>query len=205
METIWEALLGMIQYAASLVCVAACCAFPPAVIGLAFYIFGIRPQNAHIRQLGEQMGFQPVDPRRGRRFGGVYHGHEVSIGYGLRSSPRLGGGRHHSGALSVHVDLQLREPLRGRVGFSGGPARADDAFESAFRQEAPIQRLSAASRAAMLAFARKYDNFWLEAFRPETTPRLEHTLGSIHGTTPDSLRAVLDDMLEVARTIEGDW
>jgi hypothetical protein len=57
----------------------------------------------------------------------------------------------------------------------------------------------------MLAFARKHDNFWLEAFRPETAPRLEHTIASIQRTTPDSLRAVIDDMVEVARAIEGDW
>jgi hypothetical protein len=202
METILEALAGLAQSIWAVCCIGLVCALPVAAIGGFYYALGIRPQDTHLRQLAGELGLQPGDPKHGRRFEGAYEGHAFSMGRGI-SGYRSGGRRHYQPALSIHLYLQPRDPLRGRVGYSGGPAGEQATFETAFRQEAPIERLSPEGRAAMLAFARRRGNLWLEAFRPETRPRLEHTLEDISGATAASLQPVLAALAEVARIVES--
>jgi hypothetical protein len=202
MEPVVDTLAALVQYVWALCCMALVCGLPPVAIGGLYYWLGVRPQDSSIQKLAEQMALQRADPKRGRRFEGVHQGRAFSIGRGIRSY-RGGGRPHYQPALSVHLYLEPREPIRGRVGHSGGPVSEQATFETVFRQESPIERLSPEARAAMLAFARQRGNLWLEAFRPETRPRLEHTLADITGTTVESLRAVLDDLAGVARAVES--
>jgi hypothetical protein len=202
MDTLLQFVLAVIQYIAASSFILLVCLTPPVAIGVVYYTLFVRSQDRHIVALAEQMGLQLTGRRRGSRFGGAHLGHVFSIGRVI-SGYYGAGGRHYSPALSVHLELASREPLRGRVGRSGEPPGADATFETAFRQEAPIQRLSPGAREAMLAFVHQHGNLWLEAFRPETNPCLEHTLASISGATPESVRAALDDLVEVARVIES--
>ena len=114
---------------------------------------------------------------------------------------RANRGRYRD-AVSVFLELQVRAPLRGRVMRLSGPVGPEETFETAFQQEGPIEGLSPAARASMLKFAAKRGGLSLDASRPEIPANLLYMIDINSGATLETLRAVLDDMLETARAIE---
>jgi hypothetical protein len=189
-----------------------CCGVPVAVAGIAAYAFGVETprKKEALKQFADQMGLTPVaDPRRGQRYAGVHQEHAFDIGFGVARKDRLGPDRiHHSYALALQVVVEVpaNDLLRGYAGCNRYPG-PQESFKSAFgKARMGMEQLSPEACAAMMAFVRKHGYLWFKGLplhvKPATpAPRmqLEHTLS---GATPERVRAVLDEMVEVARVIE---
>lgn len=200
---------------ATLVVLCTCCGAPVMIVGMMAYAFGVDlpRKRAALKQLADQMGLTPTEgSQHGRRYAGRHQAHAFQIGFGVKRRTRLGPERlrHTYGlALLVVMEVQMPEPLRGYAGCNRYPELQEN-FEAAFgKARMGLENLSPTAGSAMLAFARRRGDLWLHGLplhakaepAPEYAVRLEHTLAGME-ITPDEVRAVLDEMLEIARVLE---
>jgi hypothetical protein len=193
-----------------------CCLISVMTIGVVVAVAyqrrvaGPRPQaQAVLRQLAEQMELAHLNSQRRYRYGGMHQDHAFYIDLGMTgavSSHSISLGR----AIEVSVEVQMRAPQPGYAYCNRGRVSPTTSFEAAFRARLKYEWLSPAAREAMLAFVRKHDNLFLEGLpihpkpqpQPEAKVRVQHNIGTNTQITPDQVRAVLDELVEVARVIE---
>jgi hypothetical protein len=105
----------------------------------------------------------------------------------------------------------MAEPLRGYAGCNRKPGPNED-FQTAFgKARQGMEGLTAPTRDNMLTFARRHGNIRLEGIpldrgvappdKPQMT--LEHTMTRSLTETSEQVWGVLDDMVNLARTIES--
>ncbi len=197
------------------------CCLPGAALGWAGYYLAYQlPRTlAAPRKLAEQMGLRQLETGRSRGhvwYGGQHQDHAFAFSV-ERETKRWASDKGPTKAyLRVVMEVRAAQPLgvaanRGwhSLRMHGGSL---ESFETAF-ESANAARLSSSARAAMLEFVRARDNLFLrdqdktpqDDPLPEATVILMHKLGRdrVHTLTADELRAGLDGMAEVARTIES--
>lgn len=187
--------IGNVFGIAILVCFV--CGLPAVVVGgLTYSALVVTPRRqAAEKQLIEQLRLQP-DPRLKYRYWGTYQDHAYYI---------------HLAWAAIGVEVLMQEPLRGYARVRRRYVSKQEGFETAFKARQHTERLSPAARVALLAFARKRGGgLFLEGLPIHPAPeppaegkvRLEHTPRSRSELTPDGVRVILDDLIEVARVIE---
>ncbi len=160
-------------------------------------------------QLAEQMGLTPLDLQHPHRFGGKHRYHTFYIDQGITgsvSSRSISLGK----TIAVSLDVQMKEPKKGYAYCNRGRVSPSTSFDSAFRAKLQHEWISAPAREAMLAFVRTRENLFLEGLpiqlKPQTEQeakvRLRHNFPNNTQITPEQVRAVLDELVEVAHVIE---
>jgi hypothetical protein len=187
---------------ALLIMICTFCGTPLLIVVMVVYAFRVQVprRKAAIEHLAEEMGLTPTEhPRRGRRYVGMHRGYAFDIGAGVS--------RTYGSALAVTLYVPTKEPLRGYAGCNRRQAPGAS-FERAFgKARMGMEDLPHSACAAMLAFVRKHEYLRLEGAPlhpkpgalPESGMRLEHVMS---GATPETTRAVLDEMVEIARVLE---
>lgn len=160
-----------------------------------------------IPQLAEQMGLTRLDAKRPLRFGGTHqnHGFYIDLGTtGTISSRSVS----LSKAIAVSVDVQMKEPRQGYAYCNRGRVSSTTSFDSAFSAKLNYEWLSVPAREVMLAFVRRREDLFLEdlPIHPKADAndkvRLLHNIPNTAQVTPEHIRAVMDELIEVARVIE---
>ena len=166
--------------------------------------------EAVIPRLAEQMGLTRLDANRPLRFGGTYQNHQFYIDLGSTGTySSMGSGVGAGRAIAVSVDVQMKEPRQGYAYCNRGRVSSTTSFDSAFSAKLKYEWLSVPAREAMLAFVRKREDLFLEGLPihpkadAENKVRLQHNIANTVQVTPDQIRAVLDEMIDVARVIEA--
>lgn len=163
--------------------------------------------EAVLPQLAEQMGLTRIDTKRPLRFGGTHEDHEFYIDLGTTGTISS---RHVSvsKAIAVSVEVQMKEPRQGYAYCNRGRVSSTTSFDSAFSAKLNYEWLSIPAREVMLAFVRRHEDLFLEGLPIHTKAdaddkvRLQHNIPNTSQVTPDEIRAVLDELIEVARIIE---
>jgi len=162
-----------------------------------------------LQQLAEQMGLTPFDPQRPHRFGGTHRDHTFYIDHGITGSVSF-----RSVSLSktivVSLDVQMKEPQKGYAYCNRGRVSPSTSFDSAFSAKLSYEWVSIPAREAMLAFVRRREDLFLEGLpiqpKPQSDPnpkvRLQHNIPNNIQITPEQVRAVLDELIDVAHVIE---
>ncbi len=185
-----------------------CCGTPLLLAGIVYgFAINAPRKKAAVKQLAEQMGLTPNNTsRRGERYVGEHQGHTFDIGLGVK---RSAGTNHYSHALQVVLELEMTNPLRGYAGCNRKPG-PEESFEKAFgKARLGMEGLPALVEDKLLAFARKYDNVRLEGISLDKEPSsegqpkmtLEHTMARGVKESPEEVRTVLDEMVNVARVV----
>ena len=162
-----------------------------------------------IPQLAEQMGLMPLDPQRPYRFGGTHRDHPFYIDQGITgsvSSRSVSLGK----TIAVSLDVQMQEPQKGYARCNRGRVSPSTSFDSAFSAKLSYEWVSIPAREAMLAFVRRREDLFLEGLpiqpKPQSDPnpkvRLQHNIPNNIQITPEQVRAVLDELIDVAHVIE---
>jgi len=160
-----------------------------------------------IPQLAEQMGLALLDPKRPHRFGGMHQDHAFYIDLSVTGSVSF---RSISlgKAIAVSVEVQMREPQKGYAYCNHGHVSPTSNFDSAFSAKLNYEWLSISAREAMLAFVRRREDLFLEGLPihpkadAEDKVRLQHNIPNITPITPEQVRGILDELIEVALVVE---